>query len=104
MSIQRFKDVNFFTKLYVSNTEFSDSVKASWKFISIGIALMVESNDPSDVVQYSFDGINVHGDMTPTFPSEAIIFDNRFHSAVWFKRESSGAPVAVRIEAWRHMA
>jgi len=96
----RNKETNFFDKLYVTSTSFSDHT-VQWSFTSVGIAIMLESNDVTDVVQYSFDGITVHGDMTPTFPSEGIIFDGRRQSKIWFQRESSGQPVIVRIEAWR---
>jgi len=101
-SLDRRKDTNFFQKYRVSSTSFE--VLASWNFTSVGIALMVESNNINDVIQYSFDGTNVHGDMTPTLPSEAIIFDNRFANKIWFRRATPGDPVVVRVEAWRHMA
>lgn len=63
---------------------------------------MVESNDVTDVIQYSFDGETVHGDMTPTMPSEGIVFDNRFQNKVWFRRVTPGDAVLVRVEAWRN--
>lgn len=99
---QRRRDTNFFTKIYVSNTEFE--LLANWNFNSVGLALMVESNDSTDVIEYSFDGENVHGDMTPKMPSEAIVFDNRAQSKAWFRRAAPGAPVLVRVEAWRYEA
>lgn len=104
VNANRRKDNNYFEKLSVSSTTFSNLVRASWSFTSVGIALMVESNDVTDVIQYSFDGKTVHGDMTPTMPSEGIIFDNRFESKVWFRRATPGAAVVVRVEAWRHSA
>lgn len=100
--INRRKDSNFFEKVNITSTSFD--VMVSWNFISVGIALMVESNDSSDIVQYSFDGETVHGDMRPLFPSEAVVFDNRAQSKVWFRRASSGGPVTVRIESWRYEA
>lgn len=99
-SLKRRRDINFFNKYRVSSTSFE--VVASWNFISIGIALMVESNNSADVIQYSFDGETVHGDMTPLMPSEAIIFDNRFVNKVWFRRATPGEPVLVRVESWRN--
>jgi len=103
MTLTRRRDNNFFDKLEVSSTSFSDH-RLSWNFVSIGIALMVEDNDVDNVIQYSFDGETVHGDMTPTFPSEGIVFDNRHHSKIWFRRASPGVAVLVRVEAWRHDA
>lgn len=100
---RRRKDNNFFDKLAVSSTSFEDH-RVGWNFTSVGIAVMIESNNILDVVQYSFDGETVHGDMTPTLPSEAIIFDNRMHNKIWFRRATPGDPVVTRIEAWRHDA
>ncbi len=95
----RNRDNNFFEELHVSSTNFVVSV--SWNFVSVGIALMIESNDANDIIHYSFDGSTVHGSMHATFPSEAIIFDNRSQCQVWFKRASGSTPVLVRVEAWR---
>lgn len=100
MTLIRRKGNNFFGKYNISSTSFN--TLASWNFISIGIAIMVESDDSSDVIQYSFDGETVHGDMTPGKPSEGIIFDNRFASKIWFRREFQGSPVLVRVESWRN--
>lgn len=103
-TLKKWKGRNFFQKIYVSSTSFA-SHKISWDFTSVGIAIMVESNDPTDVVEYSFDGDNpsqpVHGDMTPLMPSEGIIFDNRSESKIWFRCKTAGKSVLVRIEAWR---
>lgn len=100
--IKRNRDVNFFEKLYVSSTVFDTVV--TWNFNSVGIALMVQDDDATNVIQYSFDGETVHGDMVPTYPSEAIIFDNRLANKVWFRRATPGDSVLVRVEAWRHGA
>lgn len=101
MSPLKRKDSNFFKKASVSTSDFADSI-ASWNFNSQGIAIMVQSNNINDVIQYSFDGTTVHGDMVPNFPSQAIVFDNRVQNKIWFRRETSGDPVLVRIEAWRN--
>lgn len=95
----RRKDNNFFTTLTVSTDSFD--VLAQWNFNSVGLALAVYSNDPTDIIEYSFDGKSVHGDMRPTFPSEAIIFDNRYVNKVWFRRRTAGTAVEVRVESWR---
>jgi hypothetical protein len=46
-------------------------------------------------VQYSFNGISIDGDMTSTFPSINLIFQNKAISGIWFT--GSGT---VRVEAW----
>lgn len=95
---------NFFAKLEISSTTFTSAQRAKWDFNSVGIALLVESNDSTDVVQYSFDGESVHGDLTPLLPSEGIVFDNRYENTVWFRRATPGDAVTVRVEAWQHDA
>jgi hypothetical protein len=100
----RLKNKNFFTKISVSDTSFILSQRASWDFSSVGIALLVESEDQTEVVQYSFNGTDVHGDLTPRTPSEGIIFDNRVENKIWFRRVNPGGPVIVRVEAWRNDA
>jgi len=104
MALTRRKDRNFFAKVGVTDTAFTQAQRVRWDFTSIGIALVVESTNATDAVQYSFDGQNVHGDMTPGFASAGIIFDNRYESSVWFRRVSAGSEVTVRVESWRHMA
>ena len=103
--VTRRRDNNFFGKYLVSSTSFTVAPTASWNFTSVGIALMIESDDPTDVIEYSFEGgpdATVHGDMTPLKSSEAIIFDNRFQSKIWFRRATAGKQVLVRVEAWRN--
>ena len=99
MASGRRKDSNFFDRFDVSSTSFD--VKVSWNFTSQGLALLIYSDNSGDVIQYSFDGETVHGDMVPKTPSEAIIFDNRFQNKIWFRRATPGDSVSVRVEAWR---
>lgn len=96
------RDRNFFTKVNVSSTSFQAAgQKISWDFTSIGIAIMNESKTDSDIIEYSFDGTNVHGDMTPGLPSAGIIFDNRCENTIWFRLKQEGIPITVRVETWR---
>lgn len=88
---------NFFNRASVSSTDFS---RLSWDFISQGILLINESSNIADVVQYSFDGINVHGDLTPTTDSAALTFNGRKESAIFLKLASAGSSVSVRVEVW----
>lgn len=57
-------------------------------------------NEGNDVVEYSFDGNNVSGDMTPNSPTEAMFFDNRPVSRIFFRLPNGGGPATVRVEAW----
>ena len=98
----RNREINYFTKVNVSSTSFE--LLANWNFNSIGIALLVESTNSDDVIQYSFDGKNVHGDLTPLLPSQGIVVDNRIANKIWLRRAIAGGAVLVRVEAWRHDA
>jgi hypothetical protein len=55
----------------------------------------------TNAVEYSFNGIDVHGDITPQTPSAGLIFDNRKISLIWFRiKAGSTGPVSIRVEAW----
>lgn len=55
----------------------------------------------TNAVEYSFNGIDVHGDITPQTPSAGLIFDNRQISLIWFRvKDGSTGPATIRIEAW----
>jgi len=98
----RNRDINFFTIKGVSSTTYDENDYVSWNFNSRGFSFMLETDEPTDVIYYSFDGINDHGDMIPFMPNEAIIWDGRSQCKVWFRRETPGGEVKVRVEAWRY--
>ena len=88
---------NFFEKLEVVTTEFD--VCSKWPFDSASFLLFVESTDDNDVIEYSFSGNVVHGEITPEF-FKGVYFDNRPHDAIYLRRKFPGKAVTVRIEAW----
>ena len=90
---------NFFDRIEVSTVDFEDHL-SNFGFISSGISLINTSILFGDVVEYSFDGSTLHGDLNPTLPSAALSFDNRYESKIWFRLQSSGTPVIIRVEAW----
>jgi len=70
-------------------------------FVSQSLLLITEGAGTSNVVEYSFDGVTVHGDLTPTKKTEMLLFDNRQINFIWFRIKSgSTGPVDIRIEAW----
>jgi len=102
---------NFFKRLSVSWTQFGAldgyTIADGYgpdiviPFISQSLLLITEGSGTSNVVEYSFDGITVHGDLTPTKKTEMLLFDNRAINFVWFRIKSgSTGPVDIRIEAW----
>lgn len=91
------KIFNFFDRFTVSTSNFSDT-PVSWNFISCGIALLNEGAS-GNIVEYSFDGVNVHGDMDPDKPTAGMMFDAR-HLNKLYLRLKSGTSAAVRVEVW----
>jgi hypothetical protein len=90
---------NFFQKATVSVAEFPTDAQV--KFSSQNMKFQVSFsllNEGDTTVEYSFDGINLHGDLTPSTPSAGIVFDNRKVGAVWFR--SAGTGQVIRVEAW----
>lgn len=55
----------------------------------------------TNAVEYSFNGTDVHGDITPQTPTAGLVFNNRKISLIWFRiKDGSSGPVTIRIEAW----
>jgi len=90
---------NHFSKLTVSTTDFADKF-VTWEFISAGIMLLNENSSASDVIQYSFDGETLHGDLTPGTLSAAMSFDNRKESKIYFRLAAGATTAVVRVETW----
>ena len=87
---------DFFTKVTVNDAAFPDTetvlINVKWlKGFSI-------SNEGTAVVEYSFNGTHVHGDLTPGKASESIFFDGRQRYKIWLRTATPGQ--VVRIEAW----
>lgn len=70
-------------------------------FSTTGLSFINYGTDSNNIIEYSFNGTTVHGDMIPQTPSSALVFDNRVVSTIWFRLKSgSSGPVNIRIEAW----
>jgi len=78
-------------------------MEISWTFIAEHILLSLEGAISGDIIEYSFDGINMHGDMKGRSNSESIAYDNRSRCKIWLRRNSSSPSesISVRVEAWR---
>jgi len=90
------RDFNFFKRVSVSSATFTDNCDAIITFPTQTISFLLEG---TGVVEYSFNGNTLHGDMDSTTSTKGLVFDNRLVSKIWF-RLKSGGPVTVRIEAW----
>jgi hypothetical protein len=89
------RDFNFFKKLDVNipiDGYFPTNCQVFISFPTSTVTFQLESGGP---LEYSFNGINVHGDMTDGYFSENLTFLNRAVSKLWFRGIGT-----VRIEAW----
>ena len=86
------RDLNYFKKLTVSDVDFPNTCQVVIPFMTYTITFDLESGGP---LEYSFNGLTLHGDMTAGESSESLVFENRVASKIWFR----GTGV-VRIEAW----
>ena len=86
---------NYFDVITMDGYSFPASPQAKFGFMSDGITLL---NRGSYVIEYSFDGTNVHGDLDPSDASISMTFEGRVESAIWFR--AVGGFGDVRAEAW----
>ena len=91
------KSFDFFEKVTVSVVDFPEDSQITFNFRGQQTLSIV--NESANVVEYSFNGNTIAGDMTPGTPTAAIFFDNRRVSAIWF-RVPSGVASLIRVEAW----
>jgi len=94
------KDFNFFQKVTVNNANFphnNEDIAINFRG-QVSFSLV---NEGTEVIEYSFNGNTLHGDLTPGTPTAAIFFDNRRISRIWFRTTVPGQ--VVRVEAWAAM-
>lgn len=98
------KDYNFYQKIDVSRTTFGVIDDGYFPDLFIqhgGNHLLILNENTSGVVEYSFNGNNVHGELDPTLPTKAMSFDNRPVSKIWFRVKSGSAgPIKIRVDSW----
>jgi hypothetical protein len=90
-------DHNFFQKVIVTATSFPADSDVVMRFRG-AVKTLTMVNEGASVIEYSFNGNTLHGDMTPGTPTAALSFDNRPMSKIWFR--TAGGPATVRVEAW----
>ena len=98
---------NFYQKLSVTATTFGGgSVSGAQPdmiitFNTQGVQLLNLGSGATNVVEFSFNGQTVHGELNPTNPSAGLTFDNRVVSKIWFRIQAgSTGPVTVSVSAW----
>jgi len=91
------KDDSFFDQLTFANTTFKQKADVVVNVKYVDSFYMINTGD--EVIQYSFNGTDVHGDMTPGKGSEALSFSNRRVDHIWF-RSPSGNSASVSVGGW----
>ena len=94
-------DHNYFEKLSVTATTFNYNADAFVPFVTQGVMLLNLSTSSSSIVEFSFNGTTVHGELAAGTPSAGLTFDNRVIGKIWFRVQSgSSGPISVSINAW----
>lgn len=91
-------DYSTFSRVTVDGYVFKTDpdVTFNYKHSNLSFSLVWEG---TGIIEYSFNGQTVHGDMQNGTPTQAMFFDNRCVSKIWF-RIKSGAGGPVRVEGW----
>lgn len=88
---------NYFNVLnFTDGYDFPTTPQINFGFMTQAFSFL---NRGTTVVEYSFNGTTIHGDLNPIDASQGVVFDNRLESKVWFKSDADGYGT-VRIEAW----
>src|SRR5271165_2767202 len=90
------RDFNFYQKSTITSTIFLGPTQPDFMITFPTQGVMFLNEDTANVVEYSFNGNTLHGELDPTKPSKAITFDNRVVSAIWFRiKAGSGASALI---------
>lgn len=92
-------DFNYFAKTTVSSASFTANPDQVISFNTQGLIFINEGT--SNIVEYSFNGNTVHGQLDSNAGSvtKILTFDNRVVSLIWF-RLTSGSAGNVSVQAW----
>jgi|SRR5579885_923172 len=61
----------------------------------------VSAPSATSVIEYSFDGNTVHGELGNHINNLSLTFENRVISSIWFRVQSgSTGPISVSVQAW----
>jgi len=92
-------DFNHFERVTVDGYSFEEFADVQFKFraSNMSFSLVWEG---TGIIEYSFNGNTVHGDMEEGQSTQSLSFENRVVPGIWF-RINSGSGGDVRVEAWR---
>lgn len=97
-------DFNYFIKTAVNWSTFgggaSDGIGPD-QIITFNTQAALFLNEGTGVVEYSFNGNTVHGELDSTNVTKGLAFDNRVISLIWFRvKTGSTGPITVSVQAW----
>lgn len=91
-------DFNKFARVSVDGYSFNPTANVVFNFrhSNLSFSLIWEG---TGIIEYSFNGNTVHGDMESGSLTESLFFNNRNVMGIWFRiKEGPGGP--VRVEGW----
>jgi hypothetical protein len=105
------RDFNFFQKLSVDWSTFGGGSVSGQQpdmiitfptqtvlFTNLSLA---DGYTNSNVIEYSFNGQTIHGELGSSFENVFLTFSNRVVSTIWFRVQSgSTSPLIVSVQAW----
>jgi hypothetical protein len=96
------RDYNFFQKISVSTVgTFNYDSDVIITFTTQGFQFLNLGSGGTNVVEFSFNGNTVHGELNPSNATAGLTFDNRVASKIWFRVQAgSTGPVTVSVNAW----
>jgi hypothetical protein len=98
------RDFNFFEKLDVVATTFGGESVDGYQpdmIIPFSTQSVMMINDGYGVLEYSFNGHTIHGELDSAKASAALSFDNRVIFAIWFRiKAGSSGPITASVHAW----
>lgn len=98
------RDYNYFQKTAVNWSTFGGGASDGYgpdQIITFSTQGVMFLNEGSGVVEYSFNGNTVHGELDSSKITAGLSFDNRVISMIWFRVKSgSTGPITISVQAW----
>lgn len=89
------KDRFYFEKKTISSSTFNTDADFAVALISKNSILI--TNEGSGSIEYSFDGVKVHGQLNPALGKTSIVVNDASIVKIWFKLQS-GVPSVVSVQ------
>lgn len=108
------RDFNFFQKYSVTATTFGGDTVDGYQpsmiitfptygviFTNLALDGYTDGYTGNSIVEYSFNGQTVHGELGSNDNNISLTFENRVISLIWFRIQSgSSGPIPISVQAW----